>query len=107
MADLQIYPACIKKTLATTVIKDFSIMTTTQYMRGHEDKMWIKKPKLRANYIKYKNNFNKYIERSAHFKPCLDTDSKLNKVILNKVKKGCSFFFINHKRRDFNWKKRS
>ena len=89
MADLQIYPACIKKTLATTVNSDFSIMTTTQYMRGNKDKMWIKKPKLCVEYIKYKNN---YIERSAHFKPCLDLDSTLNKVILNKVKKRCSFF---------------
>ena len=94
MADLQIYPACIKKTLATTVNSDFSIMTTTQYMRRHKDLMWIKKPKLRVEYIKYKNNFNKYIERSANFKPCLDLDSTLNKVLLNKVEKGC-IFFIN------------
>ena len=108
MADLQIYPACIKKTLATTVNSDFSIMTTTQYMRRHKDLMWIKKPKLRVEYIKYKNNFNKYIERSAHFKPCLDLDSTLNKVILNKVKRGCSFFYkclSYHTRRDFNWNK--
>ena len=32
-----------KKTLATTVNPDFSILTTTQYMRTQEDTMWIKK----------------------------------------------------------------
>merc|ERR1712082_272802 len=32
-----------KKTLATTDNPDFSIMTTTQYMRNHEDIMWNKK----------------------------------------------------------------
>merc|ERR1712082_206137 len=99
-------PSMHKNTLATTVNPNFSIMTTSQYMRNHEDIMWIKKPKLCAEYIKYKNNLNKYIERSAHFKPCLDNDSTLNIVILNKVKKGCSFFYkclSYHKRKDFNW----
>ena len=67
-------------------------MTTTQYMRRYEDKMWIKKPKLRVEYIKFKDSFSKYVERSAHFKPHLDSDRTLNNVILNKVKKGCSFF---------------
>ena len=107
-ADQRIYPGCIKKTLATTFNSDFSIMTTKQYMRRYEDRIWIKKPKLRVEYIKYKNNFNKYIERSAHFKPCLDLDSTLNKVILNKVKRGCSFFYkclSYYRRRDFNWAK--
>ena len=87
---------------------DFSIMTTTQYMRTHEDTMWIKKPKLCVEYIRYKSNFNKFIERSAHFKPCLYYDSTLNRVILNKVKKGCSFFYkclSYHRRKDFNWNK--
>merc|ERR1712082_43164 len=42
-----------KKTLATTINPDLSIMTTNQYMRDHEEEMWIKKPKLRAEYIKY------------------------------------------------------
>ena len=88
-------PSMHQKTLASTVNKDFSIMTTNQYMRIHADKMWIKKPKLRAEYNKYKNMVCKYVERSAHFKPHLDLDVTLNEVILNKVKKGCSFFFTN------------
>ena len=54
--------------------------------------MWIKKTKLRAEYSKFKDRFSKYIERSAQFKPHLDLDSTLNRVILNKVKRGCSFF---------------
>ena len=54
--------------------------------------MWIKKPKLRAEYSKYKDKLGKYVERSAQFKPHLDLDNTLNSVILNKVKKGCSFF---------------
>ncbi|MCP3680183.1 MAG: hypothetical protein GY782_08030, partial [Gammaproteobacteria bacterium] len=101
-------PSMHKKTLATTINPDLSIMTTTQYMREHEEVMWIKKPKLRADYIKYKNNFKNYVERSAQFKPCLDNDITLNRVILNKVKKGCSFFYkclSYHKRKDFNWNK--
>ena len=101
-------PSMQNKTLATTVNRDFSIMTTTQYMRGHDDIMWIKKPKLRVEYIKYKNNFHKSIERSAHFKPCLDNESTLNIFILTKVKIGCSFFYkclSYHKRKDFNWNK--
>merc|ERR1712082_319969 len=101
-------PSMHKKTLATTWDPDLSIMTTTQYMREHEEVMWIKKPKLRADYIKYKNNFKKYVERSAQFKPCLDNDITLNRVILNKVKKGCSFFYkclSYHKRKDINWNK--
>ena len=52
-------PSMHIKTLATMVNPDFSIMTTTQYLRTHEDTMWIKKPKLCVEYIKYKNNFNK------------------------------------------------
>ena len=53
--------------------------------------MWIKKPKIHTEYIGYKNNLKKYIERSAQFKPVLDCDITLNEVILNKVNKWCSF----------------
>merc|ERR1712082_314619 len=75
---------------------------------GLEEMMWIKKPKLHAEYIKYNNCFSKYVGRSAHFKPNLDKETTLNRAILNKVKKGCSFFYkclSFNKRKDFNWNK--
>ena len=81
------------KTLATAVNTDFTCMTTNQYMARFENLMWIKKLKVRAEYNKFKDKFSKYIEKSAQFKPHLDSDSTLNKVILNKVKKGCSFYY--------------
>ena len=61
---------------------------------------------MRAEYIGYKNNFKNYIERSAQFKPILDCDVTLNRVILKQVK--CSFFYkclTYHKRKDFSWNK--
>ena len=67
-----------------------------------------KKNKIRAKYVSYKSNFNNYIKRYSHFKPLLDKDITLNKVILNKVMKGYSFFYkclSYHKRRYFNWNK--
>ncbi|MCP3680889.1 MAG: hypothetical protein GY782_11805, partial [Gammaproteobacteria bacterium] len=97
-----------KKTLAHTVNPDFTIMSTTQYMANHSEIMWLKKPKICADYNEFKNNFTKYVDRSAIYKPILDTDTTLNKVILNKVKKGCSFYYkclTYHKRKSFNWDK--
>ena len=70
--------------------------------------MWIKKLKMRAEYNQLKNKLSKYIDRTAQFKPHLDLDSTLNRVILNKVKKGCSFYYkclSYHRRKDFNWEK--
>ena len=97
-----------KKTLATTVNSDFSILSSTYYMRTHKNTIWIKKTKICIKYISYTNNLKHYLERSAHFKPLLDHDITLNKVIINKVKKGCSFFYkclTYHKRRYFNGNK--
>merc|ERR1712239_84018 len=49
-------PSMHKKTLATTMNPDLTLLTTSQYMGELEEMMWIKKPKLRAEYIKYKNS---------------------------------------------------
>ena len=56
----------------------------------------------------YKKCTTKYVERSALFYPITDSEKTLNQVILNKVKKGCSFFYkclTYHKRQSFNWNK--
>ena len=97
-----------QKTLATAVNSDFSHMTTNQYMIRFENLMWIKKPKFCAEYSKFKDKFSKCIERTAQFKPHLDLDSTLNKVIPNKVKKGCRFYYkclSYYRRKYFNWEK--
>ena len=96
------------KTMASTVNPDSTTMSTNLYMQNHAEQMWIKKPKIRMEYKDYKNIFGKYIERSALFKPIMDTEITLNQVILNKVKKGCSFFYkcLTYKKRlSFNWNK--
>ena len=38
-------PSMHRKNLATTVNPDFSILSTTQYMRTHENTMWLKNQK--------------------------------------------------------------
>ena len=77
-------------------------------MRTHENTMWIKKQKFVLSILALKITSKNYIEISAHLKPILDHDITLNRFILNKVKKGCRFFYkclTYHKRRDFNWNK--
>ena len=94
--------------MVMTVNSDFTLLNPTQFMRLHENTMWLKKPKIRADYIGYKNNFKNYIERTAQFNPIIDIDTTLNRVILNKVKKGYSFFYkcLTYLMRiAFNWSK--
>ena len=59
-------------------------------------------------YKDYENSLCKYIEKSALFNPILDTEITINQVIINNVKKGCSFYYkflTYHKRQSFNWNK--
>ena len=96
------------KLMAYTVNPDYSLASITQYMLAHSEKSWIKKPKIRIEFKDYKKYISKYVERSALFNPITDSEKTLNQVILNKVKKGCSFFYkclTYNKRMSFNWNK--
>ena len=86
--------------------KKFGIWTTLG-VNGELVGQKVKTP-IRGSASMLAREVYKYIKRSAQLNSIPTNDTTLNKIILNKVKRGCSFYYkclTLKQRQSFNWNK--